>query len=100
MLDDSLTPEPFERLLTALLELPPSQSAHESGDGAAQLVLEVIDSALHTHHHVKVDKKSGQRSEIAVMARFTLASGRILRCDELTHLLVGEREDRDLGSRG
>ncbi len=48
MLDDSLTPEPFERLLTALLELPPSQSAHESGDGAAQLVLEVIDSALHT----------------------------------------------------
>ena len=48
MLDDSLAPEPFERLLTALLELPPSQSAHESGDGAAQLVLEVIDSALHT----------------------------------------------------
>ena len=48
MHDDSLTPEPFERLLTALLELPPSQSAHESGDGAAQLVLEVIDSALHT----------------------------------------------------
>lgn len=48
MPDDSLAPEPFERLLTALLELPPSQSAHESGDGAAQLVLEVIDSALHT----------------------------------------------------
>ncbi|WP_087748178.1 MULTISPECIES: hypothetical protein [unclassified Acidovorax] len=48
MLDDSLTPEPFERLLTALLELPPSQSAHESGEGAAQLLLEVIDTALHT----------------------------------------------------
>ena len=47
MLDDSLTPEPFERLLTALLELPPPQS-HEAGDGAAQLVLEVIDTALHT----------------------------------------------------
>ena len=48
MLDDSLTPEPFERLLTALLELPPSQSAHEYGDGVAQLLLEVIDTALHT----------------------------------------------------
>ncbi|ART53642.1 hypothetical protein CBP34_11590 [Acidovorax carolinensis] len=47
MLDDSLTPDPFERLLTALLELPPPQS-HEAGDGAAQLVLEVIDTALHT----------------------------------------------------
>ena len=48
MLDDSLTPEPFERLLTALLELPPSQSAHEYGDGVAQLLLEVIDTAPHT----------------------------------------------------
>lgn len=48
MLDDSLTPEPFERLLTALLELPPQQLPHECGDGAAQLVLEVMDTALHT----------------------------------------------------
>ncbi|NMM76904.1 hypothetical protein B2J88_23835 [Rhodococcus sp. SRB_17] len=48
MLDDSLTPEPFERLLTALLELPPPQSPHEYGDGAAQLLLEVMDTALHT----------------------------------------------------
>ena len=48
MLDDSLTPEPFERLLTALLELPPQHSHHACGDGAAQLVLEVIDTALHT----------------------------------------------------
>lgn len=48
MLDDSLMPEPFERLLTALLELPPPQSDHDCGDGAAQLLLEVIDTALHT----------------------------------------------------
>ena len=47
MLDDSLTPEPFERLLTALLGLPPQQLPHECGDGAAQLVLEVMDTALH-----------------------------------------------------
>ncbi len=48
MLDDSLMPEAFERLLTALLELPPPQSPHEAGVGAAQLLLEVIDTALHT----------------------------------------------------
>ena len=48
MLDDSLTPEPFERLLIALLELPPPQSPHEAGGAAVQLVLEVIDTALHT----------------------------------------------------
>ena len=48
MLDDSLTPKPFERLLTALLELPPPQSDHDCGDGAAQLLLEVMDTALHT----------------------------------------------------
>ena len=48
MPDDSLTPEPFERLLTALLELPMQQSPHDCGDGAAQLMLEVIDTALHT----------------------------------------------------
>ena len=48
MPDDSLTSEPFERLLTALLELPPPQSPHEWGDGVAQLLLEVMDTALHT----------------------------------------------------
>lgn len=51
MLDDSLTPPPLERLLTALLALPPLPglaSPHEAGDGAAQMVLEVIDTALHT----------------------------------------------------
>jgi hypothetical protein len=54
MTDDSLTPPPLERLLTALLELPPLlplhglASPHEAGDGAAQLVLEVLDTALHT----------------------------------------------------
>ena len=47
MTDDSLMPPPLERLLTALLELPPLlplpglASPHEAGDGGAQLVLEV-----------------------------------------------------------
>ena len=54
MTDDSLMPPPLERLLAALLELPPLlplpglASPQEAGDGAAQLVLEVLDTALHT----------------------------------------------------
>ena len=51
MPDDSLMSPPFERWLTALLELPPLPalaSPHEAGDGAAQLVLEVMDTALHS----------------------------------------------------
>jgi hypothetical protein len=48
MLDDSFTPEPFQRLLAALMELPPSQPPLQAGDGGIQLVLEVIDLALHT----------------------------------------------------
>ena len=50
MTDDSLTPPPLERLLTALLELTPLlplhglASPHEAGDGSAQLVLEAVPS--------------------------------------------------------
>ena len=46
MTDDSLMPPPLERLLAALLELPPLLplpglvSPHEGVDGAAQLVLD------------------------------------------------------------
>ncbi len=54
MTDDSLMPPPLERLLTALLELPPLlsppglASPHEASDGGAQMLLEVLDTALHT----------------------------------------------------
>ena len=54
MTDDSLMPPPLERLLTALLELPPLLPRpglvlpHDAGDGGAQMLLEVLDTALHT----------------------------------------------------
>jgi hypothetical protein len=54
MTDDSLTPPPLERLLTALLDLPPLSPLpgfvfpHDASDGSAQLLLEVMDTALHT----------------------------------------------------
>lgn len=52
-----------------------------------------------THHRVEVEKKGGKRSVIEVLARFTLVSGQIARCEELTHLISGEEGDKDLGSR-
>ena len=51
MPNDSLMPPPLERLLTALLALPPSPeqaSPHDASDSAALLLLELMDMALHT----------------------------------------------------
>ncbi|WP_273868850.1 nuclear transport factor 2 family protein [Serratia odorifera] len=52
-----------------------------------------------THHRVVVEKCDGRRCEVQVLAHFTLCAGRIVRCDELTHLLSGDSADRDLGGR-
>jgi len=56
------------------------------------------DSVL-THHRVRVEKRDGARSLIKVLAHFTVRDGKICACDELTQLLEGEYDDRDLGSR-
>ena len=51
MPNDSLMPPPLERLLTALLALPPSPeqaSPHDASDSTALLLLELMDMALHT----------------------------------------------------
>ena len=52
-----------------------------------------------SHHRVEVEKCDGARSEIQVMAHFTLCDGKIIACDELTRQLSGEHADRDLGGR-
>ncbi len=52
-----------------------------------------------THHHVKVEKHQCEKSQFEVMARFTLSSDKIVRCEELTQMISGNLEDRDLGSR-
>lgn len=52
-----------------------------------------------THHLVEVEKQDGVRSTIQVFAHFTLRNQRIYRCSELTHLVNGDRQDADLGSR-
>lgn len=55
--------------------------------------------AVLTHHLVNVEKHDGSQSQIRVLAHFTVRNGKIQSCVELTRLLVGEHEDRDLGSR-
>ncbi|WP_431223522.1 nuclear transport factor 2 family protein [Serratia sp. L9] len=55
--------------------------------------------AVLTHHLVNVEKHDGSQSQIRVLAHFTVRNGKIQSCVELTQLLVGQHEDRDLGSR-
>jgi hypothetical protein len=57
------------------------------------------DQTVFTHHHVKAAKIQGEHCEFEVFARFTLSSGKIIRCDELTRMIHGTSGDRDLGGR-
>ncbi|CCG85419.1 nuclear transport factor 2 family protein [Erwinia piriflorinigrans] len=57
------------------------------------------NDTVFTHHYVNVEKKQGEKSEFEVFARFTLLSGKIIRCEELTRMINGLPGDSDLGSR-
>jgi len=50
-------------------------------------------------HVIDAEKINGSRIRTKVIAFFSLRDGKIVRVDELTHLLDGEEEDRDMGSR-
>ncbi|WP_420963666.1 nuclear transport factor 2 family protein [Brucella sp. IR073] len=52
-----------------------------------------------TVHLVDAVKTSGQRSRFKVIAYYQFRGKRVCLIDELTHLIEGEAEDRDLGSR-
>ncbi len=52
-----------------------------------------------SNHEVRVIKKDGKRLKIKVIAQFTVEHGRIVACDELTHMLEGNTEDEEFGSR-
>jgi ketosteroid isomerase-like protein len=72
----------------------------------------VIQSAKITFKHIIVEgdtvatvhlvngvKKDGGIIEAQVNALFQIKNKKIVLCDELTHLIKGEKSDRDLGSR-
>jgi len=50
-------------------------------------------------HVVDAEKTNGDTLRAKVIAFYTVRDGKIVRVDELTHLLQGAAEDRDLGSR-
>lgn len=52
-----------------------------------------------TRHRVAADKRDGGRVSMLVIAEFRVRDGMVRACDELTHMLSGTTEDRDLGSR-
>lgn len=57
------------------------------------------DDIVFSHHDVDVIMHNGDTLRIQVLAQFTVAEGKIIACDELTHLLQGPASEKDLGSR-
>lgn len=52
-----------------------------------------------SNHEVSVIKKDGKKLKFKVIAEFTVEHGRIVACDELTHMIEGDTADAELGSR-
>jgi len=50
-------------------------------------------------HRAEADKVAGGRISVRVFALFVIDEGKIVLCDELTHLEQGAAEDRDLAFR-
>ena len=50
-------------------------------------------------HRVEADKRAGGKVTARVMSLWVIEDGKIVLCDELTHMEQGASEDRDLGSR-
>jgi ketosteroid isomerase-like protein len=50
-------------------------------------------------HVIEAENTNGGSIRTKVIAFFTVRDGKIVRVDELTHLLHGAEEDRDMGSR-
>lgn len=52
-----------------------------------------------TRHLAHGIKKDGREIEVLVVAVFGFKNGKLVSCDELTHMVRGAKEDRDIGSR-
>lgn len=52
-----------------------------------------------TRHTAYAVKKNNKEVEVQVIAIFEVKDGKIISCNELTHMRKGETADRDLGSR-
>lgn len=52
-----------------------------------------------SNHTVTILKKDGTTIKAKVLAQFTIKDNKIIACDELTHIVGGTQQDKDLGSR-
>jgi ketosteroid isomerase-like protein len=50
-------------------------------------------------HRVDADKRAGGKIATKIIALFVIEDGKVVLCDELTHLEEGVDKDKDLGSR-
>ncbi len=57
------------------------------------------ENRVATIHVVNGVKKDGGTIEAQVNAIFQISENKIILCDELTHLIKGDKSDKDLGSR-
>jgi ketosteroid isomerase-like protein len=68
--------------------------------GRATIDKLIVDGAtIADIHLVDAEKTNGDTIRAKVIAFYTVRDGKIVRVEELTHLLHGADEDRDLGSR-
>lgn len=56
------------------------------------------ETRVFTHHLVTAIKSNGDIVKVQVLAKFGIIDNKILLCDELTELMQGATEDRNLGS--
>ena len=54
---------------------------------------------VYSIHRAKATKLKGGEIEVRVFALFRLREGKIYFCDELTHVVKGEPEDKEIGSK-
>ena len=52
-----------------------------------------------SNHVARAEMVEGRTGEMHIMAEFRFQNGKITACDELTHMVSGHPQDRDLGSR-
>lgn len=76
----------------------------ELSKAAKSFKVDIVDilsegNLVFTNHIVHVIKKSGEEVDLKVLALFKVENAKIISCDELTHLLKGNPNDADLGSR-
>jgi hypothetical protein len=52
-----------------------------------------------TSYVVHATKKDGSKLDIRIIAIFKIKDGKIIYCDELTHVINGNQGDKEIGSR-